>query len=356
MNNNFSFNTPIAQEHLHILKRLQTSTGLFLASSIDVATGYDKAWLRDNFYTSLAFEEAGDWGTVRRLWRSILDIFIGHEDKINWAIKHRPHESWQYIHARYNPETFEEYWEEWGNKQNDAVGAILFKLGELARLRNKINLSEKDKQIMQKLVDYLYSLQYWEDPDSGIWEEGEEIHASSVGAVLAGLYQVKDLDFITVPEDMIQNGKESLDKLLPRESESKFSDLSLLSLIYPFNVVQRDQAQQIVSNVEYYFVRKRGIIRYKNDRYYNKNSDGYSEEAEWTMGFSWLSIIYALWGDEPRAKIYLEKAKKSITKNGKIPELYFANIDKPNDNIPLAWAESFFIIALLKDNHNKGKL
>ncbi len=350
MNNNTSANILIAQEHLQILKKLQTSTGLFLASSKDVNTGYDKAWLRDNFYTSLAFEEVGDWETVRKLWRSILDIFLKNEDKINWAIQHRPHESWQYIHARYNPETFEEYWEEWGNKQNDAVGAILFKLGELAHLGNKINLSEKDKRIMQKLVDYLYSLKYWEDPDSGIWEEGEEIHTSSIGAVLGGLHQVKDLDFITVPENMIQNGRDSLDKLLPRESESKFNDLSLLSLIYPFNVVQGDQARKIVNNVEYYFTRERGVIRYKNDRYYNKNSDGYSEEAEWTMGLSWLSIIYALWGDKLKAKNYLEKAKKIITKDGKIPELYFANDNKFNDNIPLAWAESLFVVALIKSN------
>jgi phosphorylase kinase alpha/beta subunit len=348
MNNNSSLNTPIIQKHLHVLKGLQTSRGLFLASSKDVATGYNKAWLRDNFYTSLAFEEASDWETVKKLWRSILDIFLKHEDKINWAIQHRPHESWQYIHARYNPETFEEYWEEWGNKQNDAIGAILFKLGGLARSGNKIDLNKKDKQIMQKLVDYLYSLQYWNDPDSGIWEEGEEIHSSSIGAVLAGLYQVKDLDFITVPEGIIQNGQDSLNKLLPRESESKFSDLSLLSLVYPFNVVRRDQAQQIVDNIEYYFTRERGVIRYKNDRYYNKNSDGHSEEAEWTMGLSWLSIIYALWGDISKAKIYLEKAKEGITKDGKIPELYFANDNKSNDNIPLAWAESLFIIALIK--------
>jgi len=356
MNNNFSPNILIAQEHLHTLKKLQTTTGLFLASPKDVSTGYNKAWLRDNFYTSLAFEEAGDWEIIKKLWRSILDIFLKHENKINWAIEHRPYESWQYVHARYNPETFEEYWEEWGNKQNDAVGAILFKLGELAHFKNKIDLGNKDKQIMQKLVDYLYSLQYWKDPDSGIWEEGEEIHASSIGAVLAGLYQIKDLDFITVPEDMIKNGRDCLDKLLPRESETKFNDLALLSLVYPFNVIQRDQAQEIVDNIEYYFARERGIIRYKNDRYYNKNSDGYSEEAEWTMGLSWLSIIYALWGNTAKAKMYLEKAKKIVTKDGTIPELYFANDNKFNGNIPLAWAESFFIVALFKDSYNKRKL
>ncbi len=349
MDNNFSSNAlQTAQKHLQTLKSLQAPTGLFSASSQDVSTGYNKAWLRDNFYTSLAFEEAGDWKTVTKLWRAILGIFLKHETKIDWAIKHRPHESWQYIHARYNPETFEEYWEEWGNKQNDAVGAVLFKLGDLAQRQDKLAFSEPEKQIIQKLVDYLYSLRYWEDPDSGVWEEGEEVHASSVGAVLAGLSKVKDLDFVRVPEEMVQNGQNALNFLLPRESENKFSDLALLSLIYPFGVVSQEQAQQIVNNIEYYFARKRGVIRYKNDRYYNKNTDGYSEEAEWTMGLSWLAIIYALWGDFEKAKVYLKKAEDTITQDGKIPELYFANTDKPNENIPLAWAESLFIVALLK--------
>ena len=43
---------------------------------------------------------------------------------------------------------------------------------------------------------------------------------------------------------------------------------------------------KIIENVEYHLERRRGVVRYKNDRYYNKNKDRYSEEAEWTMGFS----------------------------------------------------------------------
>ena len=86
-------NQELAYRHLEILKTLQASSGLFLASSKDVSTGYNKAWLRDNFYTSLAFEKAGDWETVRRLWRALLDIFLKHKDKISWAVENRPHES-----------------------------------------------------------------------------------------------------------------------------------------------------------------------------------------------------------------------------------------------------------------------
>ena len=69
---------------------MKSESGLFTASSIDVSTVYDKAWIRDNFYTVLCFEYIEDWETVRRTWRAILDLFIKHKDKINWAGKNKP--------------------------------------------------------------------------------------------------------------------------------------------------------------------------------------------------------------------------------------------------------------------------
>jgi hypothetical protein len=36
---------------------------------------------------------------------------------------------------------------------------------------------------------------------------------------------------------------------------------------------------------------------------------------------------------------------KTQTPEG-IPELFFSNTDKPNDNTPLGWSESLFIVAL----------
>jgi len=337
------------REHLNILHPLQSASGLFSASSRGVATGYDKAWLRDNFYTSLGFEAAGDFETVKKVWRAILDLFLKHEEKINWAIEHKPHATWQYIHARYNPETFEEYWEEWGNKQNDAVGAILFKLADLELRGIRVLETEDDKRIVERLVAYLNTIEYWNDADNGVWEEYEEVHASSVGAVVAALKKLSELSFIKIPEGMIEKGEETLRQLLPRESATKFSDLALLSLSYPYRVLDRPMEDIILQNIEYHLVKDRGVIRYKTDRYYNKNTvDEWSEEAEWTMGFPWLAIIYANRGDKEKAQYYLEKTEKVLTKENKLPELYFSNSNKPNENIPLAWAESLYIVALTK--------
>jgi len=311
--------------HLKILKSLRYKSGLFAASNKKVSTGYDKAWLRDNFYECLAFFVIEDYQTCKKTYHNLLKIFEKHENKIDSAIANKPKHKHEYIHARFHPETFDEFWEDWGNKQNDAIGAILWGVAKLEDKGIKIIENKKHKELIQKLVYYLNSVEYWQDKDSGMWEENEECHASSVGACLAGLKKISK--YVDVPKHLIKNGKDTLTHLLPRESKSKFVDLALLSLIYPYDIVNVKQTNEILKNVEYLLVRDKGVIRYKNDHYYNKNPDGYSEEAEWVFGLSWLAIIYEKLGKTKKAKSFLQKAILNDTKSGQ-PELYFSNTKK----------------------------
>jgi phosphorylase kinase alpha/beta subunit len=335
-----------ARRHLDNLRKLLTPTGLFLASSHNVETGYDKAWLRDNVYEALAFEYAGEWAVVQKTYHTLLDIFDKHIDKINWAVTNKPFESWQFIHARYNPETLEEFWESWGNKQHDAVGAILFKIADFEAKGKSVLRNDKDRRTVQTLIYYICNVEYWHDPDSGMWEEAEELHASSVGAVLAALKKWQEVGGMDVDQDAIDRGQAALNALLPRESETKFTDLALLSLIYPYGIIRSDLANEIVTNIEYHLAKQRGVLRYKFDRYYNKNDDGYSEEAEWCFGLSWLAIDYKRLGNDAKAKEYLDKATASITSDGRIPELYLSHSDEANENTPLGWSESMYVAAL----------
>lgn len=344
----------LIKKHLTILESLKTPKGLFLASSTDVTTGYDKSWLRDNFYETLAFESIGDWETVEKTYRAILALFLKHEHKIDWAIKEKPVHSYQYIHARFNPETFDEFWEDWGNKQNDAVGCILFRLGELEIRHKRVILKTADhERIVNKLVKYLEAIEYWHDRDSGMWEEDEELHASSVGACVAGLRSIMRLPWAQVPYQLVRRGQRSLNALLPRESERKFVDLALLSLIWPYQVVNHEQAEEILNNVEYHLLRSRGVIRYKGDHYYNRNPDGFSEEAEWTFGLAWLAIIYEKMGNTEKFRKLLEKVVSVDTPKG-LPELYFSNSSEFNENTPLGWSESLFIVAMNSMERQEG--
>lgn len=344
----------LINKHLHILKSLQTKSGLFLASKSGVSTGYDKSWLRDNFYETIAFEIMGDWATVEKTYRAILNIFLKYEEKIDWAIAEKPKETFKRIHARFHPDTFEEFWEEWGNKQNDAIGCILFRLGELEINQKRSVVKTNDHvRIVNKLVRYLEAIEYWKDPDSGIWEENEELHASSVGACVAGLKSISLIPTIEVPISLINKGEKVLNTLLPRESETKFVDLSLLSLIWPYNLLRIDQRDLVLSNVEYHLLKEKGVIRYKGDAYYNKNNDGKSEEAEWTFGLSWLSIIHRILGNNEKADKFLKELIAIDTPEG-MPELYYSNSSEYNENTPLGWSESLFIAALYEMNDRRG--
>jgi GH15 family glucan-1,4-alpha-glucosidase len=336
----------LIDKHLEILRGLQYDSGLFAASDKTVGTGYDKSWLRDNFYETIAFEVINDWKTVEQTYEALLQVFLKHETKIDHAIEHKPEFKHEYIHARFHPESFDEFWEDWGNKQNDAVGAILFRIGELEQHRPGSILKNDDHmRIVNKLVKYLQTLEYWHDRDSGMWEEDEEVHSSSVGACVAGLKSASQLPHIHVEDWLIAKGEEALRALLPRESERKFVDLAQLSLIWPYNVVTEEEQSQILENVEYHLLRERGVIRYKNDYYYNANPDGFSEEAEWTFGLAWLGIIYEQMGNKDKAKELVDKLIDLDTQAG-VPELYFSNSPEYNANTPLGWSESLFVVAL----------
>jgi phosphorylase kinase alpha/beta subunit len=329
----------IITNSLSILKQLQHPKGLFVAA-LDKRTHYSRqAWIRDNIYASLGFEATKNYKEVIKAYQALLDTLKKHEYKIDWAIVEKPKERWQYIHARFCPDTFDEFHENWGNKQNDSIGAFLFKVGDLESKGIKVIRNSDDLRILQKLVYYLNSIQYWQDPDSGMWEENEEVHASSVGACVAGLKKISKI--IDVPAVLIEKGMDTLNQLLPRESGSKDVDLALLSLIFPYNVVSVEQRDQILKNVEDKLVRARGVIRYADDYYFNR--DG---EAEWTFGFPWLAIIYKQMNKPDKAAYYMRKTLEVVNEQGELPELYYAGSDEHNENTPLGWGQSLMIVAI----------
>lgn len=322
-----------------VLRGLQAPSGLFLASHSDVSTGYNKAWLRDNIYEAMGLEKLQDIESVKRTYAALFDVLKKYEYKIDYAISEKPDAAFKYIHARFHPETYEEFYEDWGNKQNDAVGAFLFKVGDLFEKGIVVFRDSDDLRILQKLVHYLASIEYWQDEDNGVWEENEEVHASSVGACVAGLKKISKI--VDVNPRLIALGAQTLKVLLPRESETKEVDLALLSLIYPYNVVDKRTKYLILKNVEEQLVRDKGVIRYIGDAYYS-SEDG---EAEWCFGFPWLAKIYKDMGDMKKYEYYMDKTHTTMTKDFEIPELYYAKTNEPNENTPLGWSHAMYLIA-----------
>ncbi len=309
-------------------------TGLYPAAPVQ-KTGYHRVWIRDNIYTLLGIEAKGHYTVSVKTIHAILDILKKHEYKIDWMIKQPTKEAYRYIHPRYETNG-KEVEGNWGNKQNDAIGALLWKIGDLDK-KGKFKFRPADKEIVQKLVYYLEAIQYWHDTDNGMWENNEEVHASSIGACLAGLLAVDHI--VKVPLHLIAHGEHALRKMLPRESITKHVDLALLSLIWPYKIATPKERDEILKNVEAELVREKGVIRYFEDDYYNNG-----KEAEWTLGFPWLAIIYKQLGKTNKYKFYLNKAKNAMTEKG-MPELYYGETNEYNENTPLAWAESLVKVA-----------
>lgn len=333
------------------LDRIRLPGGLYLASP---SADYSKAWIRDNVYEVLPYVDKATPHYEETYWR-LLDIHRYHEWKIDAIIREKPANSEAYIHARFHPDTITEFDEPWGNKQNDATGAFLWGLAEGLRHGRAVIRDERDRRVVQKIIQMLGALRYWEDPDNGIWEEYEELHASSIGACVAGLRAIRREGW-DVPESLIQHGQEALRKLLPRESESKRTDLALLTLIYPYRVVNAETRRRIVNDVEKHLLRERGVIRYQGDSYYSPLSYEHGRdqpwefyhgtEAEWTFGLPWLSLAHREMGNHEKADAYLERTFGVELEPGNLPELYYAGTSKPNPNTPLGWSIAMEILAI----------
>lgn len=330
-----------------VLNSMRLSNGAYLASP---SKHYSYVWIRDVCYTALPYLYRSD-GHFEKAYYALLDLFKSYEWKIDIHRVKRPVYRYEYIHARYSTD-LKELPVEWGHAQHDAIGSFLWGIGAGLSRGKRMIRDEKDREMVQKLVEYLECVQYWSDEDNGMWEEYQELHASSVGACVAGLKEVRML--VDVPEDMIKKGEETLRFLLPRESQTKETDLALLSLIYPYQVVSRETALQILDQITCKLERQFGCIRYIGDQYFNEG-----QEAEWCFGFPWLGLCYGQLGNLEKLQEYVGKTEQIIPRNGEVPELYIGGKNVPNENTPLAWAVSMCILLLeyadsLTIDHERG--
>ena len=115
-------------------------------------------------------------------------------------------------------------------------------------------LTPRDAEIFALFPAYFAAIEYWRDPDSGAWEEGRKINNSSVGAVLAGLEEMRKH---TLPgtdpqqlDELIAHGRKRLNDTLPFESPpERMVDAALLFLIYPLEVTRNRAVEDAVLNL-----------------------------------------------------------------------------------------------------------
>ncbi|WP_446010222.1 glycoside hydrolase family 15 protein [Candidatus Electrothrix sp.] len=266
--------------------------GLFPAvgqAEEDDISGYQHAWVRDNVHIAYAHFVWGATQTALTTADALMKFFATQQDRIRQVINdpslaedpmNRPH-------IRFNGQTLEMLEEKWAHAQNDALGYFIWFYCKTAAQR-PAGINDSSLETLALLAVYLQAISYWEDCDSGHWEEYRRIGASSIGAVVAGLrqmrklcsdqglYERQPLSNHGVNEQFLNNletkGTEALNKILPYESRGAETkrryDAALLFLIYPLEVVSQDQAVQILTDVKSALQGEIGIRRYLKDSYW----------------------------------------------------------------------------------------
>lgn len=391
-----------------ILSKQDPVTGLLPASTAINAHGdYTDAWVRDNVYCiqavwglALAYRRiAPDHErcyllsqSVVKLMRGLLSAMMQQADHVEaFKMSLDPADA---VHAKFGTQTGLAVVgdEEWGHLQLDAISLFLLMLAQMISSGLRLVYSIDEVNFIQNLVHYI-SRSYC-TADYGIWERGNksnhgitEINSSSVGMAKAALESLSGFNLFgnitstsgvihVVPSDTARS-RFTLAGLLPRESSSKETDAALLSIIgYPAYAIE-DEAlvtktrEKIINSL----AGKYGCKRFLLDGHQSALEDASrlhyepSElqkfrniESEWPLFFCYLLLDALMRGDHQSAKEWRDRLQPLfINLDGRklLPELYHVPAESieaerlnpasqqriPNENIPLTWAQSLFMLA-----------
>lgn len=383
--------------------------GLFPASvGADAeAGGYHYVWVRDNIqiaYAHLLNERGSE--AIANL-RSLTHYFSRHCSRFADIIDGRagPSNPMNRPHVRFGGAALEEIPQKWAHAQNDALGYYLWMLCRMMRA----GLFEPDEErvdVIGHFVAYFRSIRFWQDEDSGHWEEARKIEASSIGVVTAALRELRGAITangnlrklaeaaersvtIDAVEELIDRGAAALGEILPNECiqtegrRYRECDGAQLFLIYPTAAVGGAQADGIITRVIGRLQGEYGIRRYRGDSYWcadykdmlgvGERTKDFSdeierrdallrpgEEAQWCIFDPILSSIYGQRYIESRDKddlerqiLYLNRSLGQVTPDFRCPEAYYLEHGRyvPNDNTPLLWAQANLWVAL----HHAGE-
>ena len=278
---------------------------------------------------------------------------------------------------------------------NDALGAFLWLA---SRLHDDCHWNADELNLLANVAAFLNTIQFWNDEDSGHWEEVRKVAASSIGVATAGmeawqaLQERRSVEATGPSQWEHQEGRQALKTILPHEciqsdpQKSRRYDSALLFLIYPYQVVTGEMADQIVADVTTHLAGTHGIRRYLGDSYWCADyrdklsadvrtadfSDNLADrdrllepglEAQWCLFDPIVSLHYGMRfersgdrEDRQRQIAHLNRSLSQLTPPGfergpyRCPESYFRERGHyvPNDICPLLWTQANLKLALIK--------
>lgn len=381
------------------------SSGLFSAAAAENPefriTGYQNVWVRDNIHIAHALWVCGEQELAAQALRSFVQFYTKHAQRFTDIISGKVSAAipQQRPHIRFDGESLTENDEQWAHAQNDALGYLLWLLCKLLR-SGDLAPDQDVQQVLGLLVRYLHAIRYWQDEDSGHWEETRKIEASSIGAVVAGLRELNQLlteqpqlELHLPPEVLataLTQGEQALRQILPAEciqpdpKQHRRYDAALLFLCYPLQVVDAAMEKQISRDIREQLLSPIGIKRYSGDSYWcanyrdllsvEKRTTDYSEdtsgrdallkpgeEAQWCIFDPILSVVhgrrYLQSGNPADFELQVTHLRRSLAQLTtadsrfgayRCPESYFLEHGEwiPNDICPLLWTQANLRLAL----------
>ncbi|RNE89449.1 glycoside hydrolase family 15 protein [Marichromatium sp. AB32] len=375
--------------------------GLFPAARTNSQTdytGYSSVWVRDNIHIAHAHYVCGNAQVAVKNVSALQAYFNKHRGRFENIVSgasdsrnpmNRPH-------VRFNGQNMEEIDEKWAHAQNDALGYFLWFYCRLA-LDNLLSPSTSDLELLTLFPRYWQSIRFWEDEDSGHWEENRKISASSIGVVIAALKEMQryllrigSLEYSALIDKLITIGSKKLAEILPCEcaqvAPGKYRryDSALLFLIFPLDILDEEMANTVLRDVINNLQGDHGIRRYLGDSYWSADykkkvapesrtidfSDDIGkrnallregEEAQWCIFDPIISAIYALKFKHHSRNIDLENQIHYFNRSlGQItgrecalgeflcPESYYLENDQyvPSDPTPLNWTQANLMMAI----------
>ncbi|NOT83728.1 MAG: glycosyl hydrolase family 15 [Methylococcaceae bacterium] len=393
-----------------ILKRQDWVTGLLPASTAVNAHGnYTDAWVRDNVYSILAAWGlalayrcvAGQQGrtylleqSVVKLMRGLLTAMMRQAPKVEqFKQSQNPLDA---LHAKYDTQSGAVVVgdDQWGHLQLDATSLFLLMLAQMTTSGLRIVFTLDEVNFVQNLIHYISRA--YRTPDYGIWERGHktnhgiaELNASSIGMAKAALEALSGFNLfgkdggqaavLHVISDDIARTRIALESLLPRESISKETDAALLSITgFPaFAVDDQILRTKTEASIVEKLAGRYGCKRFLLDGHQTAIEDAHRQyydphelkqfmaiECEWPLFFTYLLLSNLFKGNNDVASDYRHKLQNLLVEERGLyllPELYgvpadfisaeqanpHSQVRVPNENIPLVWAQSLFILGSL---------
>ncbi|CAO3648284.1 unnamed protein product [Mucor fragilis] len=432
-----------------VLSKQNAASGLIPASvAITTHGDYTDAWVRDNVYSiycvfglALAYRRVDDTTgrafelehAVIKLMRGLLFSMMRQAPKVEKFKKTQ--NVLDALHAKYKTETGATVVgdKDWGHLQIDATSFFLVALADMTTSGLSIIYTQDEVDFIQNLVFYIERA--YRTPDFGIWERGDksnhgepELNSSSIGMAYSALRAINGVNLFgargsasstiyVLPDEMTRN-KITLQSVLPRESNSKEVDGSVLSVIgFPAFAVEDPALIEFTrSDAKKKLEGRYGWKRFLRDGHqtvvedhtrlhYNDSELKIFEniESEWPLFFTYMvleglftdnmeqaeeyrkklefvTIDSALWDPEnprPPEDYKSEDCKRpaALCRTASldlstapadlhiplVPELYYVpsesieaeranpNSQKriPNDNTPLVWALSLYLLGNL---------